>query len=329
MKAIFLLFLLVSFPLVYALPDKELELSTFFIKTVIFKGEAASSTLQFINLGNEQTFSIEKNGNFFDVDKQEIFVKSGDSTSVSVSFNNSSLDEGVYVGNILLTSKKDSARIPVVLGVKSKQVLFDVTSSVSPQFTVLSPGDRLAADIKVINLGSLNKTVMLSYYVSDLDGNVIVSDSQTADVATTMGLSRDLSLPVDVPLGDYVFYVTAKSGSSFGLSAFLFTVSDKKKTTSQSYFMIVLALVLILLFLFLFFSYRWSRRLATSSQYWNDKVSELRKMKTGNLAKDLHKLQYELQLLENAYSKGYIKRSSYQETKNKIGEMIKQLRKRL
>lgn len=328
MKLAFLFFLILSLSFVGA-AQHSFDLNSFFVQTSIQKGDVATAQVQFINLANDQMFYFTKSGDFFDFTSSSLFVGAGESANVPLIFGEN-LSEGIYVGNFILSSEDgDSTLVPVILGVKSKKVLFDVGTSVSPQFSVVVPGDRVVADLQLYNLGSLSDEVNLSYGVIDMNGTRFSLDSQIVSVANKISFTKEIYLPKTIPEGDYVFYASVRNGDSFGLSSFLFTISKHKSSSKDYSFFIVLGIVFILLVLFLFFSWRWNNRLASSAKYWDNKVSELKKMKVGSGARKLRKLEYELGLLEDAHSKGYVKKESYEQTKTKLLSLIRQLKKRL
>ena len=61
----------------------------------------------------------------------------------------------------------------------------------------------------------------------------------------------------------------------------------------------------------------------------NKKLIDIKKIRFSDIARAINKLEYQKNILELAYKKGYIRKKSYEDGKMKVNNLIKGLKKRL
>lgn len=306
------------------------------VKVVVKVGEKVNVPINIINLdGKGELFiSSESSGNFINIDKKIISFESKRDLSFLAELDSLNLAPGAYAGRIFIDDKNEILTIPVVFEIESTEVLFDSFFEIpSAQFNIL-PGNDLNVDVKIFNLKSKTGRVHVNFIIKDFLGNTILSESQYVEVGNQIQLSKSFYLPENLEYGDYLFYVLTESEGLVATSSSVFSVGEQvnlgpKFNESNQYLYAVMILAGVLIVVFFGFNYFWNKKIKDNASYWNKKVVNIRKIKLGNVAKEIHNLEYKKKLLDSAYSKKYIKKISYDDSRKKINELINQLKKRL
>jgi len=319
----------------------EMEINPPIIKAVIEPGTSVSNPINILNYGESESFSVSylSKDNFIFIDESELkfSLDEGEGKSIDVALNGKFLGAGVYLGNILV-SGKDNVIVPIILEVETFSPLFDVSIGVPESSLKITQGSDFVTEIAIYKLRGQNDNVILNYYISDTEGNIIISESQDVRVNKQLKLTKTFSIPVDIAMGDYAFYVTAKdiSYSSTGTSSVLFSIppginlEPSVSRIGEDYFLIVgIVIIIVFMVLFLIFNHLWNNKLINEAKNWNEELINIEKMKFGDVARKINKLNYQRNILEKAYLKGYIKKKSYEDGKRRINEVINRLKKRL
>lgn len=184
----------------------------------------------------------------------DFFLNSGESKKIRVSFNSSDLNPGVHVGKIKVVSAEDSASIPIIFEIESKDVFFDLNLDVSNKYSSVKPGEDFVVDMKIYDLANLGTSkVEIEYYVRDTNGNVLISEAEGIIVSDESSISKTIALPKDISEGTYIFSAVIKYQSSIGVSSRFFDVSNKGSNESNlnfgslNMFSILMAIFLIVL----------------------------------------------------------------------------------
>ncbi len=244
----------------------------------------------------------------------------------------------VYTGKVLFRTQYSEKELPVIYEVRSKKSLFDVSLNIPAKYKSLRPGDDLFFQVTLLNLGEIGKVdVLMEYEIKDFDGKIIAAFDETVAVETQASFSKTIKLPDDIASGDYVILARAKHGLSVATASDLFNVEYKEFIflSPENQFMFLFGLVLLILLILLFIIYELRKmRLREAAASQHKKAVDLKKkIRSGNIsAKDaeleIKKLNYQRRLLEEAYSKGYIKKDSYESGIAEINRLISSLKKR-
>lgn len=336
-------YVLVFFMLVFCLGvvmaldsgPKSFEVSSTIVKSVIKMGESVGVPISVLNNRVQQGFNVEyySKDDFFYVDKSSLLIGSNEGGTFNVIFNSRDFGAGVYVGNIVVSNVRESVLIPVVLEVETRFANFDVSSEVSLKSSELSPGGGLELDLKLYNFGSESGDVVLEYKIVDIEGRVILKDEQELNVKNQAQINREFLIPSDAEFGSYVFMVSAvdKNTGSVGTHSLLFNLVEPvlfgpiEKDVQNFYLGVAFSIIAFLIVTFLFFDYYWNKRLINNATEWKKRLVDVKKVKFGNIGKEIRSLEYQRSLLEKAHDKGYVKNASYLEGKKKLNGLILQL----
>jgi len=324
----FLLFSLIcSFYLVSAVIS-NLEIDSSIIKSVIKDETSVNQTITLVNTGNSKTFIINGVSKypFFYTDELLLDINKGESASFTVVLGSSELKKGIYAGYINLSTERGNNIIPVILEVESRELLFDALVEIDPT-SIVSGSNEVSFDVSLYNLGFPTKNAIFNYSILSLNGETLSSEQETVDIERQVRLTKNLILNTNRS-DDYVLAVYVQQGASVGTSAVLFSYPRHIEKKNFS-FVIAAFIIIVLLIFFLIINYLWKAKAIRDAKNWSSKISEINKIKFSDNAKKIRRLQYQLNVLERAYSSHYVTKESYMEGKRQITSLIAKLKKRL
>ena len=155
------------------------------------------------------------------------------------------------------------ASLPAVESLPSlpseKENLFDI--GITPQVETsgaslvskVAPGEILPVSVRLLNIGNSNRVdVIISYEISDVDGNVIYKTQDTVAVETTANFIKTLQIPYDAVPGRYVVRSSIQYEDQLtpATTEFPFTVERKIFGIFQGTFILYASVVLLLSLIF-------------------------------------------------------------------------------
>ncbi len=244
------------------------------------------------------------------------------------------LEPDVYTGKLIISTQYTEKEIPVIYEIRTKRSLFDVSLNIPAEYKTIIPGDDVLFQVTLLNLGDIgNVDVELEYSIKDFEGNVIKTLSDTVALEKQISFSKSISLPENTPFGDYVVAVRAKFGLTVGTASDVFSVISRDERNFRYY--TLLAFIILFIILIIIIYKLQSRRLKKAIKEQENKLAEIRrkvtkgKIEKNDIDNEINKLKRQYSLLEEAYKKGYIKKQSFEDSKNKINSLIGRLKKRL
>src|SRR3989338_4770847 len=89
----------------------------------------------------------------------------------------------------------------------------------------VAQGSETTIEVRLYNLESIDsQNVDVEYFVKDMNGNTILTESETVVVKTQASFFKTISVPKNLKPGPYVFAAQAKFGNSIGTASYLFDV---------------------------------------------------------------------------------------------------------
>lgn len=325
----FIFFLVVSLAYV---SGQDFEVNQPVIKSAVKEGEIINNPVSIINTGKARSFKISQfsEEDFIVITESNFYLQQDESKTIETVLDSSKLNAGVYTGKILIETDTFQ-EIPVILEVESANALFDSLVDVK---AISEEGKReIEAKIKIVNLRSITGEVSLEYYVKNLDGEVLLYDSQSLSVSNQAEITKMYAL--EATMGeDYIFSAYTREGNSTGTSSALFSFQDEKEPyfsgKSEKYYLIIIfGIVAALALAFVIFNYYWNKKIIDAAKNWNKKIVDLKNVKLGNVSREINNLEYKKKLLKEARARGYITGASYNEGSRKINALIQKLKKRL
>ncbi len=315
--------------------EEDFSVSPPIIKSAVKEGSSINYPVSIINSGPQQKFSIYSSSRleFISFSKDELIIGEDDTGSFDIIFDSGGF-KGVYVGSVIISDENSIIKMPVVLEVESKDILFDVKARMAPRAFEIASGEDLAVDIILWDIAASDNNAEIEYYISDMKGNVVLSQSEKLKIDDTVSLRKNFEIPEDLEEGNYVLYAYAKQGSSFGTTSLIFYVgqfvnlSPKLEFEFNDYFYFIGGVLFVLIAGIFIFSYVIDKKLLHAAE-WKKRIFDIRRMDFSNINQTVSRLIHQKELLEEAYEKGYIQDESYKEGNEKLGRMIRGLKRKL
>lgn len=275
-----------AFGSVFANPDsKAFEVDNVLLKLMAKQGESVSKAIKITNTDSAQRdFKVTGNMDFFSINEQEFSLASGESRSLEVNFKTESA--GVYVGRILISSSKDEIKIPVILEIETKEVLFDSSINVPLDYGEVSSGGNLAVENKIFNLENIGiKTIDITYSVKDFNDNTIFSEKENIAVENQILTTKLISIPENIKTGDYVLYILIENANSVGTSSYFFKIIKKEgRLGSMNFFgsfgfwIFIIILLAVIIFFVIFTKQRDNFFLELEKQHKTEMKEEIERI---------------------------------------------------
>jgi len=230
-------------------PKTEESLITtdeFLIKVLLKQGESITREISVMNTGQSKidvTIEREGIGDLIFVDENSFGLEPGQTKTVNVEIiskndkSKTSYSPGVYVGGLILRSSNGYKKIPVIIEIESKNVLFDMNININAQDRIIWLGDSKDLEIRLFNLGKISPTnVLMEYEIKDLNGNLVFTESESVVVVSQASFYKTINMPSNLNSGQYVFNALARYGTSVGTSSVLLDVQAKEIKESNLYY---------------------------------------------------------------------------------------------
>ena len=238
------------------------EASSILLKVSLREGDSVDKSISVSSdEGGLFTLSVE-NVLGIVLSEYDFVLEPFEEEQVVVQFSTEDLATGVYVGHIRIENLGEVSVIPVIFEVESEDVFFDVNLDIPPQFTQLEPGESLIAQVQIFDLteGLGPITVEMEYFLYNIDGNILSSESESVVIDGQTSFTKTQTLPFEIEFGDYVYSTVARFGSSAGASSAIFSVTEPESLptffVSNFIFIFFIAALLIMFLVGIgFFSY--------------------------------------------------------------------------
>ena len=247
--------------------ESSIDVDQVLMKVMLKDSDTLVKELRVMNTGDlVEEVSVSSNmGDMVAFSEESFSIEPGQTKVLDVGFRSfveqTSVEysNGVYVGEILVGTES----IPVVVEVESEEVLFDM--NINFPTGNIEAGDDVNIDVRLYNLMDTSAmSINVEYFVKDLKGNVLFSESETVVVDTQVSFTKSVSLPDNFAYGTYVFGAEANYAGSTGTSSYLFDVDGEDEEELVGGFcpignpicmMIFLVFVLVFIFLIIVLLY--------------------------------------------------------------------------
>ena len=214
--------------------EPDFEVDQILLKVLIRQGESIEKQLRVTNIGSgPSSLSIDVQGlsDLVNADSMAFTIKPGQTKILLLNFSSfiaaESIEQqpGIYVGKLVVSSEKAAKDIPMVIEIETKNILFDMNLNPVAIERRVKQGTDTTIEVRLFNLESIeSQNVDVEYFVKDMNGNTIVSESETVVAKTQASFFKTVSIPKNLKPGPYVFAGRSKFGNSVGTSSYLFEV---------------------------------------------------------------------------------------------------------
>ncbi len=231
------------------------KLDTEEISLSMSKGEVRTVLLTIENTGTlitgistEITLSLEE---FVSLDYESFTLNIGEAKPLVLEFivSETSISD-LYAGGIIFMGGGLKREVFIALEIESKESLFDVKTTIPNKFSIIEPGEEIAAEIEIIDVGNLGAVdVTIENSIKDGEGNVIVEKKDTRAVDSKLNFVETMQLPQDIKYGKYVFYTTVFYGDKTAIGSDTFEV--RKENALYLYLILGLGVIILILLIYI------------------------------------------------------------------------------
>ncbi|MBI2659622.1 hypothetical protein HYX07_00495, partial [Candidatus Woesearchaeota archaeon] len=214
--------------------EPDFEIDQILLKVLIRSNEFIEKQVRIMNIaGNPIGIDMIASGlgDIVKIDSSSFTIKPGQTKIVTLSFlsvipeQNIEQQPGIYVGKLVAKSEKAAKEVPIVVEIETKNVLFDMNLNPVAIERRVKQGSDTTIEVRLFNLESIESVnVDVEYFVKDMNGNTIITESETVVVKTQASFFKTISIPKNLKPGSYVFAAIARFGNSIGTSSYLFEV---------------------------------------------------------------------------------------------------------
>lgn len=209
------------------------------VKVLIKSNESFKSPLNIMDISDKEipiTLEPKYLSDIASLSENSFTLKPGQTKTVYIDFR-SLIEEkniahapGAYIGALLVGSDTSSILIPMIVEVETKEVLFDTNLEISAKGKEIPLGSYSNVQVALFNLKRIGLTnVGMDYFVKDIMGNIIMTESETVVVETQATFTKTIDIPKNLNPGNYVFVAQARYGDSIGISTLLFKVPQPEE----------------------------------------------------------------------------------------------------
>ncbi|MDO8517620.1 MAG: hypothetical protein Q7S33_05860 [Nanoarchaeota archaeon] len=255
--ALFIIILIIAFLISYFnffKPQISFKVNNAVIQVVINEGESFTNNFKITSLGDNQNFKLTTKGldGLISLSEENFKLEKNEEKTINITFNDSSFkyNPGIYLGKLIIGDNKKE--IPIIIEIKTEKVFFVTRLQVNSGLKSVNSGDNIVVPIKIINMvDSSNYNLKLDYFIKNLEGESIFSDSEIVSVNTETQITKTITLPEDINSGNYVFGVVSSLTSDpinyVYTSSYLFNVEKKPFIKDSDYFIVFFSSVIVLI----------------------------------------------------------------------------------
>jgi len=213
--------------------ESQLNIDQFLIKVLIKEGSNFTTQLKVMNVG-DKGFSVKaeiKNLDFLSISKEEFYIDYGQTMTLDLKFAAKKGDltkaPGLYSGKLVFVTDNERKEVPVIVAIESEDTLFSINLNMPFESRRLKKGSSGFASVNVYNLKKIGPAnVLMSYYISDTNGNKIITESESAVIEDKTTFTKTITIPENILAGEYIYAVAAKYGSSTSVASNLFEIIE-------------------------------------------------------------------------------------------------------
>ncbi|MBI2666011.1 hypothetical protein HYX13_00200 [Candidatus Woesearchaeota archaeon] len=281
--------------------------------------------------GGDLSITLDYPFDLMQVSPEELTLKKDEEKLITLLLNPYNAAPEIYTKTLTLTAREGKTTIihsiPILLEVTSDEVLLDLSLDLRKKSLI--PGEQLEALVSIFNPRKVPlDNVSLLYSIQDFQNNKLHQEEEIISLEEQVSLSKSISLPADIPAGEYALSLRVVHQDTVATAAEHFSIesvtpaSPTEKFTaffaSKPFFLIALPFLIVAVLIILVLS-----RPSKPSEVKTIVKRIIVQQKLPAQREDLKNLQKKLSLIEDGFKRGYISREAYEKTKTKIEQLLK------
>lgn len=222
--------------------EPDFDVDQILLKVLIKSNEFIEKQARIMSTGKEPaTINVDILGlsDIVKADSASFTIKPGQTKVLNMNFSSYMPEQrieqqpGIYVGKLVISSQKAVKEIPMVAEIETRNVLFDMNLNPVALERRVKQGTDTTIEVRLFNLQSIESAnVDVDYFVKDINGNTIVTESETVVAKSQASFFKTISIPKNLKPGPYVFAAEARFGNSVGTSSYMFEVIGPEPESS-------------------------------------------------------------------------------------------------
>ena len=153
----------------------------------------------------------------------------------------------LIIGKILMKYSGFVKEVPIVIGSKSENFLFDISVFLSDKFKKIFVGKNIEAQFNLIEVGTNEKVdVVANYIIKDFEGNSHYEESETFFVLGEKNYMKEFPTQ-NLQEGKYVLGFEISYPGAFAVSSTTFSIEEKTKFNYKIILILISSLIFILI----------------------------------------------------------------------------------
>ncbi|MBI2449435.1 hypothetical protein HYV49_04010, partial [Candidatus Pacearchaeota archaeon] len=137
-------------------------------------------------------------------------------------------EPGTYTSTIIVEAEGIIQETLLIIEVETAEKLFDVVLDIPTRYKEVRAGSDIFVTMEIINLGEEGRVdVLLTYYLKDLNNNILFSYSETLAVDTKTSIVREIKIPNNFKPGRYVLAADVIYKNIVSTSSSVITIKEK------------------------------------------------------------------------------------------------------
>ncbi len=197
------------------------------IKVSVKQGDTIRESIDVMNIGDvalDIDIELKDIRKFIAISENSFSLEPGKVKTVNLDiFARENEIPDAYIGRIIIQGDGITKIINVIIEVKERKPMFDILTKVSEK--KLKPGDKVQADIRIVNMGDLEHIDVLLYYsIKNLEGKIITYREESLAIDKELSVVKTLEIPDDIQEGKYLFYSKVSYDDVIAASVDIFEV---------------------------------------------------------------------------------------------------------
>lgn len=153
--------------------------------------------------------------------------------------------EGGWSGKVT----EEETKVPQIRIPSAVSPLFDVIVTIPEKYKILMPGEKLIAQVNIINVKAPEGVdILINHYIRNSSDTDIFHEFETRRIERKISFIKEIKLFEDLEPGDYLFYITVPYENTTAIGGAFFKVLKEKTTEKEKLFVAVIVVGIILVF---------------------------------------------------------------------------------
>ncbi len=205
---------------------EEFSLSETEFKADLIINEPSKKTIIIKNTGTETVkyeISVEDIQDYVKISETSFELNPGEEKTFTIEFLTKEL--GVYTGRIVVKSGTITKYITVLINIKTKLSLIDISLDIPREYKLIRKGDVLKSQISISNMLGTKEELTLTYVIKDSSGRIVLEETEKINVEQQASFTKTFNTD-NLRGGNYILAAEARAGNSFSASADMFRIES-------------------------------------------------------------------------------------------------------